>query len=167
MAESITASAPDGTVAILKSDGRVDHAEEPARGHDAIEQLSQAIKVRTRAGGALRVSDPDEAVSEWRGLIATRWTLVDHFETGGKRYLVARRNDPPIKDISCLALRERQAVAFASLGHTNKLIAYEMGISASTVGVLLHRAAQKLGTTTRGELVARFKKLSDRAAARQ
>jgi DNA-binding CsgD family transcriptional regulator len=157
---SIAAPAIDGAEAILRPDGRVNHAEEPARCRGSIEQLSRAVKARERARGALRRSDPDEAVHEWRGLIAARWTLVDHFETGGKRYLVARRNDPPIRNVSYLTLRERQAVAFASLGHTNKLIAYEMGISASTVGVLLHRAARKLGTTTRGDLVTCFLMLS-------
>ncbi|HEX3761024.1 MAG TPA: helix-turn-helix transcriptional regulator [Kofleriaceae bacterium] len=157
---SITAPAIDGTEAILKPDGRVDHAEEPARDRESIEQLSEAVKARERARGSLRRRDPHQAVREWRGLIATRWTLVDHFETGGQRYFVARRNDPRIEDVSDLTLRERQAVAFASLGHTNKLIAYEMGISASTVGVLLHRAARKLEAATRGELLTRFMTLS-------
>ena len=45
-----------------------------------------------------------------------------------------------------------------SAGVTNKVIAYEMGISASTVGVLLHRAARKLDCQTRGELLARFER---------
>lgn len=60
------------------------------------------------------------------------------------------------EDGPALTAREHQAVRHAALGHSNKLIAYEMGISPSTVGVLLHRAAHKLGTTTRDELVARF-----------
>jgi len=45
-----------------------------------------------------------------------------------------------------LGPRERCALGFAVHGDSNKLIAiaYELGMSASTVGVLLHRAARKL-----------------------
>jgi DNA-binding CsgD family transcriptional regulator len=69
----------------------------------------------------------------------TRWSLVDRVELEGRRYIVARETPPE------LTPRERQVVAFAKLGHHNKLIAYELGIAASTVRVLLRRAAQKLG----------------------
>jgi DNA-binding CsgD family transcriptional regulator len=58
-----------------------------------------------------------------------------------------------------LSCRERQAMALLALEQTNKEIAFALGISASTVGVLLHRAAQKLQTTTRGELIAQAKAL--------
>ena len=44
----------------------------------------------------------------------------------------------------------------AHLGHTDKVIAYELGLSASTVRVLLHRATRKLGASTRREALARF-----------
>jgi DNA-binding CsgD family transcriptional regulator len=56
-----------------------------------------------------------------------------------------------------LSPREREAVSRAMLGESNKVIAYELGVSASTVGVLLHRAARKLGSRTRAELLARFR----------
>jgi two-component system response regulator FixJ len=59
-------------------------------------------------------------------------------------------------DISRLTGRERQVVAFASLGHTNKVIAYELGISPYTVGVFLYRAARKLRVASRKELLAAF-----------
>lgn len=44
----------------------------------------------------------------------------------------------------------------ASLGHSDKVIAYELGLSASTVRVLIHRAIRKLGATTRRDALARF-----------
>ena len=51
--------------------------------------------------------------------------------------------------------REQEVVAFASMGHHNKLIAYNLGISHSTVRVLIARAAAKLGARSRDELVRR------------
>jgi DNA-binding CsgD family transcriptional regulator len=65
-----------------------------------------------------------------------------------------------------LSSRERQAMALLALEQTNKQIAFELGISASTVGVLLHRAAQKLGTRARSELIAQAKTLEMFASPR-
>ena len=91
--------------------------------------------------------------------MSERWTLVDTYERDGKRFVVARRNDVRMLLPSALSPRERQALGFAALGDSNKLIAYELGISASTVGVLLYRAAQKLGCHSRAELLQRFREL--------
>jgi DNA-binding CsgD family transcriptional regulator len=86
-----------------------------------------------------------------------RWTLLDAFESDGKRYIVAIMENPAVTDGPVvLSARERQVVAFAALGKTNKLIAYELGLSDSTVRVLLARAAKKLGVNTRTELVALY-----------
>jgi len=61
--------------------------------------------------------------------------------------------------VAPLSRREREAVSRAALGETNKVIAFELGVSASTVGVLLHRAARKLGVRTRAELLERFRQV--------
>lgn len=54
-----------------------------------------------------------------------------------------------------LTARERQIAALAGISHSNKLIAYELGLSHSTVRVLAARACAKLGVRTRQELVER------------
>ena len=43
--------------------------------------------------------------------------------------------------------------AFLALGHSTKVIAYELGISDSTVRVLLRRVRNKLSVSTRAELL--------------
>jgi DNA-binding NarL/FixJ family response regulator len=53
-----------------------------------------------------------------------------------------------------LSDRERQVVSLATLGRTNKMIAYELGLAHSTVRVLMARASAKLHTGSRHELVA-------------
>jgi DNA-binding CsgD family transcriptional regulator len=146
--------------AILEPNGRLVHAEGAAKSKAAHEQLSHAVRTRERAHGKLGRIDPDLAVAEWKGLVAARWTLVDQFESDGRRYLLARRNDPEIFGLDSLTERERCAVGYAALGHTNKLIAYEMGIAASTVAVLLSRAARRLGARSRAELIRRFQEHS-------
>jgi DNA-binding CsgD family transcriptional regulator len=148
------------TEAVLAPSGRVLHAEQPAYDRSVRDTLSvacQAIeRARTRQGRA----NGEISLSLWRSLVSERWTLVDTYERDGKRYVLARRNDVRFPRPDALSPRERQALSFAVLGDSNKLIAYELGISASTVGVLLHRAAQKLACRSRAELLARFRALA-------
>jgi DNA-binding NarL/FixJ family response regulator len=58
--------------------------------------------------------------------------------------VVAHRNDATVPDVRGLTWRERQVAGHAALGHSNKVIAYELGLSVSTVGEHLARARAKL-----------------------
>ncbi|NUP10568.1 MAG: helix-turn-helix transcriptional regulator [Polyangiaceae bacterium] len=150
-------NATNGAEAILSPGGKVIHAEEAAASKAARDSLREAAIAIDRARTKGRRARAD-SVDEWKGLVAARWTIVDHFENDGRRYLCARRNDAlPEKDTG-LTDREFQVTAFLSLGHTTKLIAYELGISASTVRVLVGRASAKLGANTRAELVTAFQR---------
>jgi DNA-binding CsgD family transcriptional regulator len=148
----------DGADAVLTASGRVEHATGEATLTDARARLAEGVRMLDRARGKLRRDDPDLALAEWRALLAARWTLIEHFESDGKRYVLARRNAAVPSGLDALTARERQALGFAQLGHSNKLTAYEMGISASTVAVLLYRAAKKLGCE-RDELVATYTRM--------
>ena len=53
-----------------------------------------------------------------------------------------------------LTAREREVVERAMSGSHNKEIAYDLGVSDSTIRVLVSRAASKLGVRTRRELLA-------------
>jgi DNA-binding CsgD family transcriptional regulator len=138
-----------GPEAILSPDGRVEHAEDAAKNGAALSALRDAVLAFDRARGPYRYDDPDGALAMWRALVRGRWTLIDSFDSDGRRFVVARRNDPDVRDPRGLTERERQVVAYAGLGHSNKLIGYELGLSTSTVGVHLARARRKLRTLTR------------------
>jgi DNA-binding CsgD family transcriptional regulator len=149
--------------AVLKPSGQIDHADGEAKLDEAREQLREAVLAVESARGRMRRENPETAVESWKCLVSTRWSLVDQFESDGKRYILAHRNDVSVVGLDALTPRERQALAFAAIGHSNKLIAYELGITASTVGVLLHTAASKLGTNSREALIAAYQKLTSRA----
>jgi DNA-binding NarL/FixJ family response regulator len=93
---------------------------------------------------------------EWRALLAAlgaaRWTVVEQFETGGERYLLARHDESLVPEVGALTQRERQVVAHLALGHTPKVIAYELGIAHSTVRVFITRICDKLGLSSSAEL---------------
>ncbi len=147
-----------GVEAVLTPSGQIDHAEDAAKSVETLKDLSLAVRRRERIRDTSSDSeDGTGVVRGLRGLVTARWTLVDHYETGGKRYVLARENAPKPPGPALLSERERQVVALAALGRSNKLIAYELGLAHSTVRVLMARACVKLGTPTRSQLVARGK----------
>ena len=142
--------------AIIDPDGKIQHALGAAKLGRSREALRDAVLSVDRARGKARKKDPERALSAWKGLVSARWTLIDHFESDGRRYVLAQENEPDPRSGPELSPRERQVLANAALGRSNKEIAYALGLAHSTVRVLLTRAARKLGASARGELVARY-----------
>jgi DNA-binding CsgD family transcriptional regulator len=147
----------DADEAICELSGEVIHAEEPAKSREARAALRSAIVAIDRARRRGRKSDGD-ALAQWRALVRERWTLIDRFDRDGRHYMVAKRNDPHVGAMVPVVLShaERQVAACAVLGHSNKLIAYELGMTEAAVAARLHRAAKKLGARSRVELVHRL-----------
>jgi DNA-binding CsgD family transcriptional regulator len=143
--------------AILSARGKMLHAENEAGVVAAREELRDAALAFENARTKKARADVGGATQRWRPLVVSRWSLLDDFDTDGRRFVVAVENSPPTrpprKDLS---EREHEVLTQAHMGHSNKVIAYELGLSDSTVRVLLHRAARKLGASTREEALARF-----------
>ncbi|MCC6522153.1 MAG: response regulator transcription factor [Polyangiaceae bacterium] len=142
--------------AVLGARPGSEQARGSAEAEAARDALREAAVAVMHAQGSVGERDPGEAVAAWRALVAGRWSLVEHFDSDGKRFFIARRHDPVPRVQSAhrpLTRRERQVVAHACLGHSNKLIGYELGLAPATVATHLARAADKLGTTSRAELI--------------
>ncbi|MBE2254515.1 MAG: hypothetical protein IAE78_33610 [Myxococcus sp.] len=151
--EQTLARGLDGAEAVLEPDGALAHAEGAAvDGPARLALRGAAVALDKARAQAARGASPDGAIAEWRPLVEARWTLYDHFERDGRRYYVARKNDPVVPEAG-LTLRERQVSGFAALGHSNKLIAYELGLKPSTVATHLTAAAKKLGLSGRLALI--------------
>ena len=142
--------------AVLDPEGKVHHAAGPARAAEARDALAGAVHAVERARGELRRTGPDDAAAAWQGLVEGRWSLIDHMECDGRRFVLARRNEPAVQDVKALVPRERDVLAFAALGHSNKHIGYTLGIAPNTVGAHLASAMMKLGLRSRRELIAMF-----------
>jgi DNA-binding NarL/FixJ family response regulator len=100
--------------------------------------------------------DADAALTLWRALVAGRWSLLDRFESDGKRFVVAHRNDPELGDPRGLTRRERQVAEYVGLGRPHKQIAYTLGVSAAAVSNAVTSASRKLGLRGRTELASFF-----------
>jgi DNA-binding CsgD family transcriptional regulator len=153
--------------AIFDGAGKLHDARAAATEASARERLREAVlafdRVRSRAGR----QDCDGALDAWEGLVQGRWSLIDRFDSDGRRFVVAVRNDPRFPDPRGLSLRERQVAEFAGIGRSAKEIAYVLGVSAASVDNSLRRAQEKLGLGSRVELAAFFSPYGVRAQLAQ
>jgi DNA-binding CsgD family transcriptional regulator len=145
--------------AILSTSGKVEDARGDAQTTQARRILREAALTIEKARGAMRRRDAERALLSWPALVRGQWTLIDHFESDGKRYVLAHTNTAAPASPRLLSAREREVLERALLGHENKLIAYELGLAASTVRVLMQRAATKLGASSRPEAVEAYRRL--------
>jgi DNA-binding CsgD family transcriptional regulator len=146
----------DPAEAVILPDGRIRDASGPAtsrRAHEILRsfvtRLDRARARAARGGGGAQ----DKALILWTGLVDGRWSIVDRFESDGRRYLVAYRNDCPFPDPRALNPREAQVCRLLAYGHTTKYIAYELGLSFSTVATHISSSQRKLGASSRVELI--------------
>jgi len=79
--------------------------------------------------------------------------MVDWFDTDGRRFVLAIPNSPNVIEHRGLSERESQVVTCAVVGHSNKMIAYRLGLSTSRVSTLLRSSMRKMGFRTRSQLV--------------
>jgi DNA-binding CsgD family transcriptional regulator len=110
-----------------------------------------------RARGKLRREDPDEALHLWKAMVRGRWSIVDWFDSDGRRFVLAKPNAPELGDPRGLTEREHQVVTYVSHGESSKLISYRLGITKQRVSKLLRNGMHKLGVKTTAQLVEKLR----------
>jgi DNA-binding CsgD family transcriptional regulator len=125
----------------------VTHAEGEARSHLAsIRDASELLAARHGTG------DPDQLIAAWRALVAGRWSLIDTFDTDGKRFFVLRKNEPTAPGPPLLSPVQRAISAYVAMGHSNKAIAYHLGLSESSISRAVAEICKVLGVASREQL---------------
>jgi DNA-binding CsgD family transcriptional regulator len=87
-------------------------------------------------------------------LMSGHWTIVSEGTEGRHRWYAASRVQPVAKKPRALSTREREVLTLALGGHSNKHIAYTLGIGTSAVSTLLGRARRKLAGRIPEELLS-------------
>jgi DNA-binding CsgD family transcriptional regulator len=144
-------SAIDRASAVLSPNGRIEHlaeTEDADIGPIVREAVKQVEYARNRA------SSSTEALELWQGLVDGRWSLVEQFESDGRRFYVAVRNPSDAIKLHALTRREAEVAAYVAKGTPTKVTAYALGLDEVTVRGYLRAAMSKLGLRSRAELVA-------------
>ena len=146
--------APEDASAVLAGDGRLLDVFDEDLKQDVVtrEAIREVARRVDHARGSMR-SDPHDALEVWQGLVEGEYSLVDHFDSDGRRLVLLKPNAPGAVRSHRLSKRERQVVTEAGKGFPNKLIAYNLGLSPSSVSTLLARSMSKLGLDSRAQLV--------------
>ncbi len=157
----------DQADAVLAPHGAVLHAEPSTQARVTREALRAAARDVTSARNK-RATDPEDVVGTWRALYAGEFSVVDVFDSDGRRFVVAKSNAPtppaPVRP-SAMSKREQQVMALLASGCSNKLIAYELGLTPSTVSKHVRTIARALGAGSTSELVTRARRLRDETSA--
>ncbi len=152
-------SALESADAVFDAAGRrVLHATSKAT--PTLGKLREAARAVDRSRSRPFRRDAPRALDLWQGLFAGRFSMVDVFDSDGRRFLVAHENEPAVAEDRRLTRRERQAVLLAATGHTDRLAAYALGVGPSTFRIHIGRAMRKLGVRSRAQLVELAQRLA-------
>ena len=140
----------DRAAAVFTTDGELEHAPDGAA-LNARERLRHAVRQidRARCAGTAE----GEAFALWQGLVAGRWSIVDHFMGGGRRYYVVIHNPPEARPIRGLTDVEQTALGYVIGGTSNKVASFALGQSESAYSRTTQRAMNKLGIRSRASLI--------------
>jgi hypothetical protein len=69
-----------GVDAVLRVDGRVEHANSAVNAKPLLRDLSAAVGRREWARSRMGRKDTERAVAAWQPMVAARWSLVDAYE---------------------------------------------------------------------------------------
>ncbi len=145
---------PEGG-AVIDADARVVHAEQEASEASSLEELQRMASAIDRARTRQHGRD-ENALEVWQGLVAGRWSLVEHFDSDGKRFMLAHRNPEGVSDPRRLSEIEARVLGLAARGYSNKLVGYHLGMAEGTASSHLARAMAKMRIASRAELVRTF-----------
>jgi len=126
---------------------RLQHASADTDAHRAaIRSAAELLSARHRS------DDPAKLIAAWRALVAGRWSLLDTFDTDGKRFFVLRKNEPSAPGPPLLSPVQRAISAYIAMGHANKAIAYHLGLSESSISRAVAEICALLGVASREQL---------------
>jgi DNA-binding NarL/FixJ family response regulator len=147
--------------AVFDSHGRCTNAQGMAEPNSMRKLLSEAILERERARA--HPADDDEQPRD--ALLAGRWSLVDRYDSDGRRFIVGYRNPPGVLDPRRLSPRERDVASRIARGMSQTAVAAELGVSASTVASVATGVVKKLGLRSTRELPLFWRDTSGQAVA--
>lgn len=141
------------------ADGKLCEAQGAARTQR--EELRTFVKrldkLRARRGTGW---DETDALSAWTAMVQGRWTLLDFFDSDGRRFVVARANEPELGRELALTSREELVSKLHGMGQSSKYVAYSLGLSTAVVSELLTTAMLKLNVKSRSELIRLYRELA-------
>lgn len=148
---------PDAAPLVLSAEGSLQHADGTPVADGLRAALTRAVITTERARGCAEEFQIRDSELLWEDILDEGWQLVHHTDVDGRRLILGVRRTEEAESTAgdpSLTPREREVVTLASQGASNKEIAYELGLSLSTVATHLRHGLEKLHVASRRELIA-------------
>lgn len=124
------------------------------------DRLRAAIRLRETALSRGKSADVASVEDFYTNVLNGQWVIVDHFDSDGKRHVVAVPVLQDTEGLRGLTPRERQVLKLLDHGVSNKSIGYQLGISTGAAAAHLHHIYRKLGVKDRASAVDRARFLN-------
>lgn len=133
--------------------GKLVDARGEAKSPSARETLIAATRRIERARTAATREDPEQVLELWSGLVSGRWSLIDQWDSDGRRYVAAYENGATVGEVQGFAPWEVQILRMHLLRARPDEIGFALGMATSTVERVLSSVARRVGLRSRAELV--------------
>jgi DNA-binding CsgD family transcriptional regulator len=134
---------------------RAAFARSPERRTRALADLRAVMQAR-----AASASDPERALSVFSALLAGRYSAVDRWDDGGRRYFALYQNPPKApdgaRDPRGLGRTEHRVAELVAHGSSLKEAAYALGITPTATQRALALSLRKLGLARSSDLCQLF-----------
>ncbi len=103
----------------------------------------------------------EQAAAYFQALTRDELRAIDHFDRGGRRYVLLRPGDATTGSSAGrrrFTAREIEVLEQVVGGASNKAIGYDLGLASSTVATHVSVAMAKLGVRSRVELIERLRR---------
>jgi DNA-binding CsgD family transcriptional regulator len=144
---------------VFSTAGKVVHARDEVVANARTGAAREGLAARDFARKSRHSAE--KALEVWQGLVDGRWSIVDHVDTDGRRFVLAVKNAPRVDRRANLTPTQRRVTALAAMGHADKEIGYMLGVPATAVDAALRRARRKLGARSRTELAMIWRRWTD------
>ena len=96
---------------------------------------------------------PAEQAELWEGVFSGTWSIIDHYERLGRRYLFVYKTDAGKSDPLRMTPMQRRALDCLSRGRSDSEIAVALGIKLDAASALVRVIKRKLRMPTRRDLI--------------
>jgi DNA-binding CsgD family transcriptional regulator len=152
--------------AVFTPEGAVVAHDSAAVSDSAIDVLRSLVRAREAAEPVGTRAATTDTAAWWRTLVSGRWSLLDDYDEGGRRYVLAVPNDRGSRVLGRLSQAESRALDRAVQGHPIKATADEMDVSLSVAYALVDSALGKLGAQSIAEVALLVRALPEAAFSR-
>jgi DNA-binding CsgD family transcriptional regulator len=128
------------------------HPHVPVHPRDRLRSMLESVE-RTCADASPTPAEQAQQAEIWEGVSSGTWSIIDHYERLGRRYLFVYKTDAGKSDPLRMTPMQRRALECLSRGRSDSEIAVTLGIKLDAASALVRVIKRKLRMPVRRDLI--------------